>query len=70
MSRGYWTYHRTYGTGCCGGPGCCVIAMLAIPLIPVLNGYSLIKDRLPNKEEVRVVEEVKEDSRVNEEFLS
>ncbi len=43
MGRGRWTYHRTYKTGCCGGPGC-IIMLLTVPFWPIINGLMVIKD--------------------------
>ena len=57
---GYWTYHRTYRAGCCGGPGCCVVALLAIPVWPAICGFAAVKERIEPKKEARTVSEAVE----------
>lgn len=60
MSRGYWTYHHTYKAGCCGGPSCCVVALLAIPVWPLLCGFAVIKESVTPKTKTEFVSEVDE----------
>lgn len=60
MSRGRWTYHRTYKTGCCGGPGC-IMMLLSVPILPLLCGFAVIKDKVPTKEQTVEVSEMKND---------
>ena len=43
MARGKWTYHKTYNTGCCGGPGC-ILMVLTLPLWPIIGGIAAIKE--------------------------
>ena len=61
MSRGYWVHRRVYKEGCCGGPSCCVIALLAIPVWPLLCGFAVIKENVISKKEPAVISEVNQD---------
>ena len=59
---GYWTYHRVYGSGCCGpccGP-CCLLMLLTVPLWPIIGGFISIKDKITASNPKTVVSEVDE----------
>lgn len=54
---GYWTYHKTRRGSYCCGPWC-AMALLAIPLLPVLNGFFIVKDKLSASEQTAYIETV------------
>ena len=57
---GYWTYHKTKKGSYCCGPWC-ALGLLALPMMPVLDGFFLIKDKMDDKEATSYVETVSSD---------